>query len=63
MKEEVVIVAEKAPVSEILNKLEAAAYRQALKIAKYNKSRAAKLLSVSRGTMHNKLNKYFPGEF
>lgn len=41
-----------------LEKLEKFAIRQALRLASYNKSRAAELLGLSRGSLYNKLREY-----
>ena len=41
-----------------LEKLERFAIRQALRVAGYNKTRAAELLGLSRGSLYRKLNEY-----
>lgn len=51
------------PLEEALAKVEAEVYKFAMEAAKFNQSKAAKLLKVSRGTLRTKLNTYHPGVY
>lgn len=51
------------PLSEALQRVEAEVYKYAMEAARYNQSRAAQLLGVSRGTLRTKLAQYYPGVY
>ena len=46
-----------------LKTLESQYIEHVYKLAKYNQSRAAKMLGISRGCMRMKLAEYFPGQY
>lgn len=47
----------------VLEQIEAPLLDAVMQKAKYNQSRAAKILGLSRGTLRTKLNIYFPGKY
>ena len=51
------------PLGEALIRVEREVYRFAMEAARWNQSRAARTLGVSRGTMRTKLGEYFPGVY
>ncbi len=51
------------PLNEALTTVEKDVYKHAMEAAKFNKSRAAKLIGVSRGTMYHKLREFFRGVY
>lgn len=51
------------PLNRALEEAEKEIYRFGMQLARYNQSKAAKLIGVSRGTLRNKLTLYFPGEY
>ncbi len=63
MKNQELTINVTASAEQLLQKLEAAAMLQALKLNKYNKSRAAKALGLSRGAFMYKIDAHFPNEF
>lgn len=46
-----------------LDFLEAEYIEHVLSLAKYNQSRAAKMLGISRGGLRMKMQEYFPGKY
>lgn len=51
------------PLNKALEMAEKEVYRFGMQLARYNQSKAAKLIGVSRGTLRTKLDLYFPGEY
>ena len=47
----------------ITEEIEAPLYRTVMELTRYNQSRAARVLGVSRGTLRTKLKQYFDDEF
>jgi len=47
----------------ILEEIEAPLFRTVMEMSRYNQSRAARILGVSRGTLRTKLKRYFDDEF
>ena len=47
----------------ILEEVEAPLFRTVMELSRYNQSRAARILGVSRGTLRTKLKRYFEDEF
>lgn len=47
----------------ILEEIEIPLFRATMEHARYNQSRAARLLGISRGTLRTKLKQYFDDEF
>ena len=47
----------------ILEEVEAPLFRTVMELSRYNQSRAARILGVSRGTLRTKLKRYFDDEF
>jgi len=48
---------------ESLKVVEALVFEHAIEAARFNQSKAARLLGVSRGTLRAKLKEHFPGKF
>jgi len=51
------------PLKEALERAEKELFLFAMKSARYNQSKAAALIGVSRQTLRTKLDKYYPGEY
>ena len=47
----------------IIEEVEAPLFRTVMEMTRYNQSRAARVLGVSRGTLRTKLKRYFDEEF
>lgn len=47
----------------ILEEVEAPLFRTVMELTRYNQSKAARVLGVSRGTLRTKLKHYFDDEF
>lgn len=47
----------------VLEAIEAPLFRTVMELTRYNQSRAARVLGVSRGTLRTKLKHYFDDEF
>ena len=47
----------------ILEEVEAPLFRTVMELTRYNQSKAARVLGVSRGTLRTKLKRYFDDEF
>ena|ERR1700761_2526293 len=47
----------------IIEEVEAPLFRAVMELTRYNQSRAARVLGVSRGTLRTKLKRYFDDEF
>lgn len=47
----------------IMEKIEAPLFRTVMELTRYNQSKAARVLGVSRGTLRTKLRRYFEDEF
>lgn len=47
----------------ILEEVEAPLFRTVMEMTRYNQSKAARVLGVSRGTLRTKLKRYFDDEF
>ena len=47
----------------VLEIVEAPLFRTVMELSRYNQSRAARVLGVSRGTLRTKLKQYFDDEF
>lgn len=47
----------------VLEEIEAPLFRTVMEMTRYNQSKAAKVLGVSRGTLRTKLKRYFDDEF
>lgn len=47
----------------IVEKVEAPLFRTVMELTRYNQSKAARVLGVSRGTLRTKLKRYFNDEF
>lgn len=47
----------------ILEEVEAPLFRSVMELTRYNQSKAARVLGVSRGTLRTKLKHYFGDEF
>ena len=47
----------------IIEEIEAPLFRTVMEMTRYNQSRAARVLGVSRGTLRTKLKRYFDEEF
>ncbi len=47
----------------ILEEIEAPLFRTVMELTRYNQSKAARVLGVSRGTLRTKLKRYFDDEF
>lgn len=47
----------------VLEEVEAPLFRTVMELSRYNQSRAARVLGVSRGTLRTKLKHYFDDEF
>ena len=47
----------------IVEKVEAPLFRTVMELTRYNQSKAARVLGVSRGTLRTKLKRYFDDEF
>ena len=47
----------------ILEVVEAPLFRTVMELTRYNQSKAARVLGVSRGTLRTKLKRYFDDEF
>ena len=47
----------------VLESVEAPLFRTVMELTRYNQSRAARVLGVSRGTLRTKLKHYFDDEF
>lgn len=47
----------------IVEKIEAPLFRTVMELTRYNQSKAARVLGVSRGTLRTKLKRYFDDEF
>lgn len=47
----------------ILEEIEAPLFRTVMELTRYNQSKAARVLGVSRGTLRTKLKHYFDDEF
>lgn len=47
----------------IIEEIEAPLFRTVMELTRYNQSRAARVLGVSRGTLRTKLKRYFDEEF
>jgi Fis family transcriptional regulator, factor for inversion stimulation protein len=47
----------------IIEEIEAPLFRTVMEMTRYNQSRAARVLGVSRGTLRTKLKHYFDEEF
>ncbi len=54
---------EQVPLDEAMERVERELYKHAMEAAKFNKSRAAALLGVSRGSFHHKLRLFYPGVY
>jgi DNA-binding NtrC family response regulator len=51
------------PLRNALEHAEKEIYKYAMETHKYNQSKAAKALGVSRGTLRNKLQHYYPDKY
>jgi Fis family transcriptional regulator, factor for inversion stimulation protein len=47
----------------IVEEVEAPLFRTVMELTRYNQSKAARILGVSRGTLRTKLKRYFDDEF
>ncbi|MBA2648529.1 MAG: Fis family transcriptional regulator [Legionella sp.] len=47
----------------IVEEIEAPLFRTVMELTRYNQSKAARVLGVSRGTLRTKLKRYFDDEF
>lgn len=47
----------------IVEEVEAPLFRSVMELTRYNQSKAARVLGVSRGTLRTKLKRYFDDEF
>jgi Fis family transcriptional regulator, factor for inversion stimulation protein len=47
----------------IIEEVEAPLFRTVMELTRYNQSKAARILGVSRGTLRTKLKRYFDDEF
>lgn len=47
----------------IIEEIEAPLFRTVMEMTRYNQSKAARVLGVSRGTLRTKLKRYFDDEF
>lgn len=47
----------------IIEEVEAPLFRSVMELTRYNQSKAARVLGVSRGTLRTKLKRYFDDEF
>ena len=47
----------------IIEDIEAPLFRTVMELTRYNQSKAARVLGVSRGTLRTKLKRYFDDEF
>lgn len=47
----------------VLEEVEAPLFRTVMELTRYNQSKAARVLGVSRGTLRTKLKRYFDDEF
>jgi Fis family transcriptional regulator len=47
----------------IVEEIEAPLFRTVMEMTRYNQSKAARVLGVSRGTLRTKLKRYFDDEF
>ena len=47
----------------IVEEVEAPLFRTVMELTRYNQSKAARVLGVSRGTLRTKLKRYFEDEF
>jgi Fis family transcriptional regulator, factor for inversion stimulation protein len=47
----------------IVEEVEAPLFRAVMELSRYNQSKAARILGVSRGTLRTKLRRYFDDEF
>ncbi len=47
----------------IIEEIEAPLFRTVMELTRYNQSKAARALGVSRGTLRTKLKRYFDDEF
>ncbi|OGV40267.1 MAG: Fis family transcriptional regulator [Legionellales bacterium RIFCSPHIGHO2_12_FULL_42_9] len=47
----------------IIEEVEAPLFRTVMEMTRYNQSKAARVLGVSRGTLRTKLKRYFDDEF
>lgn len=47
----------------IIEEVEAPLFRTVMELTRYNQSKAARVLGVSRGTLRTKLKRYFDDEF
>lgn len=47
----------------IVEDIEAPLFRSVMELTRYNQSKAARVLGVSRGTLRTKLKRYFDDEF
>ena len=47
----------------IIEEVEAPLFRSVMELTRYNQSKAARVLGVSRGTLRTKLKRYFEDEF
>jgi Fis family transcriptional regulator len=47
----------------IIEEIEAPLFRTVMELTRYNQSKAARVLGVSRGTLRTKLKRYFDDEF
>jgi len=54
---------EEVSLKEVFEKVEIEVYKFAIEQAKFNQSRAANMLGVSRGTLRKKLAQYFPVKY
>lgn len=54
---------ENVPINKVIARVEAEALNLAMQAVKFNQSKAAKLLEMSRGTLRTKLRQYYPGVF
>lgn len=51
------------PVNELLKTVEGKVMEQVLAANRYNQSKTAKALGISRGTLRTKLEEQFPGKY
>lgn len=47
----------------VIEEIEAPLFRSVMEMTRYNQSKAARVLGVSRGTLRTKLKRYFDDEF
>ena len=47
----------------VIEEIEAPLFRTVMELTRYNQSKAARVLGVSRGTLRTKLKRYFDDEF